>query len=527
MTFQKNTMTIIFAARAMKLAAAGFNQIRTGRFSAALALLICFFAVNQAQAAATITVTNNNDSGAGSLRQAVIDAADGDTINFASNVTGTITLTSGAIFINEKSLTITGPGARVLAISGNNENTIFFINDSEIFTVISGLTIRDGFTGEGAGGGIFALGGLVLRNMTFTNNEAAFGGGAIYLDDGFAEITNTTINGNTVGGGGGGIFNDGAFMIIVNSTISGNTAEVGLDDLQGGGILNLGFMLIINSTVTENTGAFTGGIHNVGDGVNIINTIVAGNTGTTAPDADGAFNSYGNNLIGSTMGNEGFGEPDSNDIVNVPAQLAPLANNGGQTDTHALLPTSPAVDAGNNCILDNNCGDGANLETSITTDQRGVTRPQGANVDIGSFELINEAALAINLVVSPDPVSSGGVSTYQMTLVNNGDLEAQSVVLTQADFFRRRGGTRLTVESIKAPAGWTCRVGAGLTDPPTAEVVCRGTLAPKQQAQFTIVKRQRTPLARGTIIDHEAQATTETFEMNKEDNRATDTTNVQ
>src|SRR5436190_2923443 len=75
---------------------------------------------------AALTVTNTNDSGAGSLRQAVLDAVPGDTIVFA--VTGTITLTTGEIVVN-KNLTITGPGSSVLAVSGNNASRILSIGN--------------------------------------------------------------------------------------------------------------------------------------------------------------------------------------------------------------------------------------------------------------------------------------------------------------------------------------------------------------------------------------------------------------
>src|SRR6266511_885838 len=81
-----------------------------------------FFAVALLAHAATITVTNTNDSGAGSLRQALIDASDGDTITFA--VSGTIVLTSGELLV-DKSITIPGPGAGRLAVDGNATSRVF------------------------------------------------------------------------------------------------------------------------------------------------------------------------------------------------------------------------------------------------------------------------------------------------------------------------------------------------------------------------------------------------------------------
>src|SRR5437764_2047767 len=100
--------------------------------------LVCAAAVSAH--ANIITVTNTNSSGPGSLRQALVDAIDGDTINFA--VTGTIGLTSGELLV-AKSITIAGPGAENLAINGNAKSTVFHIAPGQTVT-ISGLTITNG-----------------------------------------------------------------------------------------------------------------------------------------------------------------------------------------------------------------------------------------------------------------------------------------------------------------------------------------------------------------------------------------------
>src|SRR5881394_2164860 len=92
----------------------------------------------------TITVTNTNDSGPGSLRQALADANDGDTIEFA--VSGTIGLTSGELLV-AKSITISGPGAENLAVNGNAKITVFHIVPGETVT-ISDLTITNGSAGS-------------------------------------------------------------------------------------------------------------------------------------------------------------------------------------------------------------------------------------------------------------------------------------------------------------------------------------------------------------------------------------------
>ena len=111
--------------------------------SLALLSVLCLSAIAHSASATTLTVTNLNDSGVGSLRQAISNAAsNGDVIVFAAGVTGTITLTSGELFFT-KSLTIAGPGAANLTVSGNNTSRVFSVLGGEI--IISGLRIADGF----------------------------------------------------------------------------------------------------------------------------------------------------------------------------------------------------------------------------------------------------------------------------------------------------------------------------------------------------------------------------------------------
>ena len=105
---------------------------------------MCFIALSTQ--AATITVTNTNDNGPGSLRQAVADAVDGDTINFSSSLNGqTITLTSGELLV-DKNVAISGPGANTLAVDANHASRVFYIASGKNVT-ISGLSIpMDGLT---------------------------------------------------------------------------------------------------------------------------------------------------------------------------------------------------------------------------------------------------------------------------------------------------------------------------------------------------------------------------------------------
>lgn len=140
----------------------------------AFAVIVLLIAPGAARAA-TLSVTNTNDGGAGSLRQAIADAAPGDTITFAPDVRGTITLTSGQLQIS-KSLTISGPGANVLSVSGNNASRVFLI-DNRSTVGISGLTISNGNVNSGGGGILVAVfSTLTLNDCTVSNNTASVGG---------------------------------------------------------------------------------------------------------------------------------------------------------------------------------------------------------------------------------------------------------------------------------------------------------------------------------------------------------------
>src|SRR6516165_12447872 len=158
-----------------------------GAFYVFLLLALCAIPFALAQRTTTkgnrpanvITVTNTNDSGSGSLRQALADASNGDTINFA--VTGTIGLTSGELLVDH-SITISGPGIENLSINGNAKSRVFHIASDQTVT-ISGLTIANGHASD-SGGGIYndhAV--LMLSNCVITGNSAALNiGGGIHND---------------------------------------------------------------------------------------------------------------------------------------------------------------------------------------------------------------------------------------------------------------------------------------------------------------------------------------------------------
>jgi CSLREA domain-containing protein len=170
--------------------------------------------------------------------------------------------------------------------------------------------------------------------------------------------------------------------------ISGVTIRHGNTDTYGGGICSaIGSTLTLTgSTVSGNTaGVEGGGIYTNNDGtLELANTLIASNSAPSSPDCRGLLMSLGYNLVGN---NSGCDFPAaSGDLIGTAASpinplLGPLQDNGGATFTQALLPGSPAIDAGNPAAP------GSSDTACPATDQRGVARPQGAACDIGAFEV--------------------------------------------------------------------------------------------------------------------------------------------
>jgi hypothetical protein len=334
----------------------------------ALAALVLTLA--PAQADTTCTVTSLDDSGDGTLRDRIGNTAC-DVIVFDPDILpGTITLDSQLTI--SRSLAIDGPGVGQLTISGNNAVRVFEIEAGSMVT-ISGVTIAQGQARgrfpDNSGGGIRNVGSLTVTNSTISGNTAQEGGGGGILNVGTLTVTSSTISNNTASFAGG-ILNVGT-VTVTNSTISDNTA------LTGGGIWNLGdgTVMVTNSTISDNTASDTGGgISNSGT-LTAKNSIVANSSsGGNCLAAAGTFTALGVNLADDGLC-PGFDEFSSAEI-----NLGPLADNGGPTFTHALLPGSVAINAATDCTL-------VDGETPVTTDQRGVTRPQGPACDAGAFEL--------------------------------------------------------------------------------------------------------------------------------------------
>jgi predicted outer membrane repeat protein len=330
----------------------------------------------------------------GSLRYAVNTAAAGDTINFASGLIGTITLTNGPLTINNN-VTITGPGVGLLTISGNNTVPVFTIFAAGPVS-ISGLVIANGASSSTvSGGGISGIyaGIWTVSNCAFYNNTTtAGGGGGAIANGGTLTVENSTFANNSApdgpgGGPGGAIFNNGGTLTVQNSTFFGNSASG-----PGAGIFNNGSVTISNSTITGSTG--DGIFNNGGSGntVTLTNSIVTGNT---TGDCDQCGTQSVNNLIGGTP------------------HLGPLQFNGGGTETMMPLPGSPVIGAGSG--------------STLGTDERGFARPTGSGVasDLGAVQTnyltvtnlndsgtgsLREAITAANSAGSADIVFQSGLT---------------------------------------------------------------------------------------------------------------------
>lgn len=358
---------------------------------AAVALSLAGISITPARAL-TYTVTNLNNSGAGSLRQAILNAnahAGSDLITF--NLSGTITLASSLPNIIDH-LKIDGGGKNII-ISGNDLHAVMYIA-SGITLTLNRLTIVHG-NADTSGGAIFNyMGTLIVTNSIFNNNHATNYGGAIYVTGGSLNVTNTkfgsnsanaggaiktydstaaisnsTFSNNSADNGGAGIFNDvNSTLTVSNSTFSGN------DAYWGGGIASSASTLIVlSSTFSGNIIITEGGGINVASGSFILkNSILANSTGGADCRMDVPMGTNTHNLIEN---NSGCGTP----VSTSDPLLGPLASNGGITRTFALLPGSPAIDA----------GDDANCSAAPVNgfDQRGELRPYGAHCDIGSYEL--------------------------------------------------------------------------------------------------------------------------------------------
>ena len=341
-----------------------------------------------------------DSNGKCTLREAIQEANSDvymDGINFALPLPSTVDLTLGELVITS-SVYIAGPGARNLTVqrsfaAGTPQFRIFRVQypGNPIPTTIRGLTIKNG-VGTGDGGAIYSENQSTLQifDVTITGNTAGGSAGAIF-SAGTLTLTRSLISLNTANGlFAGGVVNIGHFTnsIISDSTITNNSGG------QGGAIYNTGTLFLINDTITHNSArdAASSVINTTLGTMNVMNTIIGMDNSPAVSSLSGIFVSLGNNIITDARNSTGFTNGINNDQVSDNNAIDPLlgdpANNGGQTDTRALLNGSPAIDHGNSCVSNGNCAQPVPQSFRLTTDQRSrYFRLVGANVDIGAFEL--------------------------------------------------------------------------------------------------------------------------------------------
>ncbi len=321
----------------------------------------------------------------------------------------TITLTSGALALtnNTATITIVGPGAKLLTVSGNQASGVFEVEGAVV--AMSGLTITGGQADRG--GGMVNQGGrLSLTSVTIRGNTAFDQGGGVDTQfGGNTALIDCTVSGNSAGAAGGGLANlYGGAATLTDCTVSDNNGQI------GGGLADLnGTMTLTACTISGNSS----GLDSASGPPTLTDTIVAGNTGG---DIRGAVApGSANNLIGNGSGMAGISDGSQGNQVGSAAApidplLAPLGDYGGPTPTMALLPGSPAIAGGVT-------GPGI-----PTTDQRG--EPRTGHVDIGAFQ-----SQGVTLIPTPASSPTPGPTTTALVVQDVDSLSGLRAAVSYAD----------------------------------------------------------------------------------------------
>ena len=310
-------------------------------------------------------------------------------------------------------VTIEGAGAPDTIVDAGGLDRVFDVDPGAagITVSISDLTVQGGQTDDGErGGGVRNIGILTLSRVHVTGNGAEDDGGGINNGgSGVLTVMNGAITSNNaqgVGvfvGDGGGIFNNGNSATLSDVTVSGNVAEG-----NGGGIYeNASTQSLLNTTVTDNTATQfdAGGVRGE---FSAANSIIAGNSsGSGDDDCNETMTSQGYNIVGEDTGctvTLTTGDQVGTAAAPIDPGLGPLNDNGGPTPTHALLETSPALDAGNPAPPS------PGGPSCAPADQRGIPRPEGAACDIGAYEYIECMGVVVNRVGTDAPETIIGTS---------------------------------------------------------------------------------------------------------------------
>ncbi len=422
--------------------------------------------------AATFTVTNTSDSGAGSLRQAILAAnttAGADTINFTLTTPATIKLTTGELHITD-AVTITGPGADKLTLSGEHVSRIFLIDGPEgggMAVALSGMTLTNGVAAPsdpfGTSGGAILSGyaNVDISATTITGNVAAntgsiatrfrgIGGGiAVYY--GNVTLTQSTVSGNVAGntgtathddggtGYGGGIVVYNGNVTLTQSTVSGNVAGntgtvtgISANGLGGGILIFInGNLTLTQSTVSGNVAGNTGTAPNgagIGGGISlsgpnrqdltVTNSTISGNiAGNTA----GA--GYG---VGGRISTNFFGGPSGTILVESSTVVNNTAMDGGEGSGGGGI-ASNAITLHNTIVAGNTGGPGT---TDLRSEGGSFLTTYSLIQDPGDATLDESAAPGSNILgqapqLGPLQNNGGPTQTHAplggSPVINHGD----------------------------------------------------------------------------------------------------------
>jgi uncharacterized repeat protein (TIGR01451 family) len=412
-----------------------------------------------------VTFANNvcdaagNDVGGGAIY------ALGGILNISNSVfTGNRGGNGGAIGQIQARFTITdtafnGNSTNGPVASGGNGGAIY-VDGSNLGALVIQRSTFTGNTATNLGGAIDAQlrgggSGLTIQDSTFANNAAVTIGGAVYHMDGFLTITGSTFSGNSVIEQGGALWFansiGGTVVAITNSTFTGNQATgrrpnngtVGL----GGAINNdsATSLTLTNVTIAGNHADWVGGgIVSGSTGTTLKNSIVANNTAANGgnpwniqQNCSNALLNQGGNLQWPTLNpSDSNDHPCATGITFADPKLAVLASNGGPTETMALLAGSPALNSGVTC-------------PPPTTDQRGITRPQGAACDSGAFESRPQADLSITKTDNAAAPAPGQAIAYTIVARNAGPTAVTGARVAD------------TFPASLAGVTWTCVASAG------------------------------------------------------------------
>jgi len=371
------------------------------------------------------------DTVPGSLRQAVSNASDGETVDFDPGINGTkLVLTDGEIVV-QKDLTVDGSTlVDGVTISGNNASRVVAVPAGNV--ELNALNLTEGRSTSN-GGAIWNRGTLTLRNCTVSDSEAPSGGGIYNRNGGRLVLENTTVSDNLATNSGGGIEspnqNGLQALTLIHSTVASNES---LDD--GGGISGR-LEHLENSIIADNT---------------------APGTGADFERTGGSTNLAGVSLVGDLAGS---GLSIGSSLREGPARLAPLADYGGGTPSMPPLPGSPVIDA---AVM---------LGSKPALDQRGATRPNGPLPDIGAVEAFPFCTLGLvdsdgdGIDDRLEPVYAQftvGINDHALDSDGDGvpdwaELDSMTDPLDEADFFRFKMFPSAAHDSESNPE-WTFQI---------------------------------------------------------------------